>query len=278
MDSALESRTWRNRLFWVLAAGLASVVYGPSFLNCFRTTHLRDFVQEWASARNYREGRPVYEPQEISLAHHMGYQRRPNQRRGHDNPAGPQPAPGSSRHRDFLRSGGSGRSCGRAPSPVPIRARPCLRDLHHGHAPGHADRVGPLSPAPPLAGRAALGEPAHLGAGPVGLPVDPLFGFLLGFGRCMGTWKISSDRESNLENTPTQVHSEPEHSEPAHSLARRTEERTGGGMSSWTPPSHPPARRTNPDDRGDPTPNEPKPKLAGGGRRVVRKVVDDRDD
>ena len=79
MDSASESSTRRNRLFWVVAAGLASVVCGPPFLDRFRTTNLRDFVQEWASACNYREGRPVYEPQEISLAHHMGYRRRPNQ-------------------------------------------------------------------------------------------------------------------------------------------------------------------------------------------------------
>ncbi len=79
MDSASESSTRRNRLFWVVAAGLASVVCGPPFLDRFRTTNLRDFVQEWASACNYREGRPVYEPQEIRLAHHMGYRRRPNQ-------------------------------------------------------------------------------------------------------------------------------------------------------------------------------------------------------
>jgi hypothetical protein len=69
---------WRKRLFWLAAAGLVTVVYGPPFLACFRTTSLRDFVQEWASARNFRAGRPIYEPQESSLAYHMGYVRRPN--------------------------------------------------------------------------------------------------------------------------------------------------------------------------------------------------------
>ena len=37
MDSASESSTRRNRLFWVVAAGLASAVYGRPFLDCFRT-------------------------------------------------------------------------------------------------------------------------------------------------------------------------------------------------------------------------------------------------
>jgi Glycosyltransferase family 87 len=71
-------RTWRSRLFWILAAALATVVYGRPFLDRFRTTTLVDFVQEWASARNYLEGRPVYEPQEISLARHLDYRRQPD--------------------------------------------------------------------------------------------------------------------------------------------------------------------------------------------------------
>jgi Glycosyltransferase family 87 len=78
VGSAYESSTWRKRLFWLVAAALVTVVYGPPFRACFRTTSLRDFVQEWASARNCRTGRPIYEPQETSLAHHMGYARRPN--------------------------------------------------------------------------------------------------------------------------------------------------------------------------------------------------------
>ena len=100
---------------------------------------------------------------------------RPEQQRGHDDPAGPQPAPGSSRHLDFLCSSGGGRGRRGAPSPVPIGTRPCFRDLHHGNAPRHADRVGPLFPASPLADRAALDEPAHLGAGRWGFPVDTLY-------------------------------------------------------------------------------------------------------
>ncbi len=45
------------------------------------------------------------------------------------------------------------------------------------------------------------------------------------------------------------------------------------------------AIKANPADRrakrtvaADPTRNQPKPKESGGGKRVVRKVVDDRDD
>jgi hypothetical protein len=38
------------------------------------------------------------------------------------------------------------------------------------------------------------------------------------------------------------------------------------------------ARRAEWTIAADPSRNEPKPKLAGGDKRVVRKVVDDRDD
>jgi len=42
--------------------------------------------------------------------------------------------------------------------------------------------------------------------------------------------------------------------------------------------ANPPARRTKRTTAADPSQNEAKPKLAGRGKRVVRKVVDDRDD
>jgi len=47
---------------------------------------------------------------------------------------------------------------------------------------------------------------------------------------------------------------------------------------SQTIKANPPARRTKRTIAADPSQNEPKPKLSGGGKRVVRKVVDDRDD
>jgi hypothetical protein len=40
---------------------------------------VRDFVQEWASARNYFEGQPIYEDQETSLARYLDFQRDPAQ-------------------------------------------------------------------------------------------------------------------------------------------------------------------------------------------------------
>ncbi len=40
--------------------------------------------------------------------------------------------------------------------------------------------------------------------------------------------------------------------------------------------ANPPARRTKRNTAADPSQNEATPKLAGGGQRVVRKVVDDR--
>jgi hypothetical protein len=42
-----------------------------------RRDYLCDFVQEWASARNLIDGRPIYEDQEISLARYLDFHRDP---------------------------------------------------------------------------------------------------------------------------------------------------------------------------------------------------------
>jgi len=42
--------------------------------------------------------------------------------------------------------------------------------------------------------------------------------------------------------------------------------------------ANPPVRRAKRTVAADPSRNQPKPKVSGGGKRVVRKVVDDRDD
>jgi hypothetical protein len=66
----------RPPLFVLL--GLAvGYLFGPSFLRAFRCEGPMDFVQEWASARNYFAGLSIYEEQESALYHHLGYVRQP---------------------------------------------------------------------------------------------------------------------------------------------------------------------------------------------------------
>jgi hypothetical protein len=79
MESRANLATRVKRALWVLAAIAATLVYAWPVIECFRATTLRDFVQEWASARNFQTGRPVYEPLETSLARHFGYRRQPGE-------------------------------------------------------------------------------------------------------------------------------------------------------------------------------------------------------
>jgi hypothetical protein len=60
------------------------------------------------------------------------------------------------------------------------------------------------------------------------------------------------------------------------SQVRRAVKRVDDGLHAIK--ANPPARRTKRTTAADPSQNEAKPKVAGGGQRVVRKVVDDRDD
>jgi Glycosyltransferase family 87 len=54
------------------------LLLAPLFWRTIGHGQPRDFVQEWASARNYLTGHPIYENQEVSLFHHLGLRRQPN--------------------------------------------------------------------------------------------------------------------------------------------------------------------------------------------------------
>lgn len=62
----LDTSSWERRLAWATVAAWAMVLQGPAFVDNFgieswqeRGT-LPDFFQEWASARNYFDGLPIY--------------------------------------------------------------------------------------------------------------------------------------------------------------------------------------------------------------------------
>jgi hypothetical protein len=76
-----HERAWSRRAcaVWSVVALVAGLLLGPGFVRSLRPGQgsLRDFVQEWASARNLIEGRPVYEDQETSLARYLDFHRDP---------------------------------------------------------------------------------------------------------------------------------------------------------------------------------------------------------
>jgi hypothetical protein len=60
---------------WALLAVLAVAWQGKALLRDFRPPRkiLVDFYQDWASARNFLQGRPVYEPQRESSQRYLGH-------------------------------------------------------------------------------------------------------------------------------------------------------------------------------------------------------------
>jgi Glycosyltransferase family 87 len=77
--SGVKANLLARRWFWVPVTLVVCLLLGPAFCKQLRQHELHDFVQEWASARNIFTGFAIYENQEITLRHHMGYQRRPNE-------------------------------------------------------------------------------------------------------------------------------------------------------------------------------------------------------
>lgn len=64
-----------RRWFWAAAAGLAILIFGRPFLQSLRPppTIILDFFQEYASARNYFEGLPVYTDQRVTALRYLNY-------------------------------------------------------------------------------------------------------------------------------------------------------------------------------------------------------------
>ena len=79
MPDAISWTPLRSTSLKWLAPLLVCVLLAPVFWRTIRAGQPRDFVQEWASARNYQTGHAIYENQEISLQRHLGVRRQPNE-------------------------------------------------------------------------------------------------------------------------------------------------------------------------------------------------------
>jgi hypothetical protein len=66
-----------QRLVWTALALLICLWRGPSFVQSFWPTGRDDFFQDWASARNWYEGAPIYRDQDISAEQYLGEQPSP---------------------------------------------------------------------------------------------------------------------------------------------------------------------------------------------------------
>jgi hypothetical protein len=86
---ALSSPTawpYRRILLWWVLLNLACWYQGPWFSRVFNPkvvktgsdTFLADFFQDWASAKNFWEGLPIYTPQELTVHRYLGIPRDPN--------------------------------------------------------------------------------------------------------------------------------------------------------------------------------------------------------
>ncbi len=66
-----------GRWLWAVLAGLVCLTHGPEFLRNLRPPRDRwtDFFQEWASARNYLCGLPIYADHQLTVERHLGYSR-----------------------------------------------------------------------------------------------------------------------------------------------------------------------------------------------------------
>jgi hypothetical protein len=64
-----------RRWLWVALTGLVCLTNGPEFLRslCPARDRWTDFFQEWASARNYCHGLPIYADHQLAVERHLGY-------------------------------------------------------------------------------------------------------------------------------------------------------------------------------------------------------------
>jgi hypothetical protein len=80
-DSPPPVLLWAKRLLWLALCLAVCLYFGRDFVKNLRPpgTLILDFVQEWASARNYWRGLPVYTPHEESYRLYLGYVRKPGE-------------------------------------------------------------------------------------------------------------------------------------------------------------------------------------------------------
>jgi hypothetical protein len=76
--SAPSSPSWRVRWFWIVALVVTAVGYGAAYRQVVANPdRVGDFFQDWASARNYFEGLPIYTPQAETAERYLGYRHDP---------------------------------------------------------------------------------------------------------------------------------------------------------------------------------------------------------
>ena len=78
---ASRSWPWSARWLWIVLCGAVCAWQGPPFVKNLRPgpQEVLDFFQEWASARNYFHGLPVYEPQAHTMELYLGYRLGPHE-------------------------------------------------------------------------------------------------------------------------------------------------------------------------------------------------------
>jgi len=84
LEQATRRWRWHHIAIWLFLFALVVWWRGPSYRRALRPDYfpdapslllLPDFFQEWASARNWLEGLPVYTPQEATAARYLGLHR-----------------------------------------------------------------------------------------------------------------------------------------------------------------------------------------------------------
>lgn len=72
---------WTQRGLWIVAVLVLAFFKGPHFISSLRPSgdQILDFIQEWASARNYYVGQPIYADQRISIERHLNAKLREDQ-------------------------------------------------------------------------------------------------------------------------------------------------------------------------------------------------------
>jgi hypothetical protein len=77
-DELFGPWTRRRRMIWIALLAVACLVFGWRFFESLRppSTLVLDFFQEYASARNHREGIPVYTEQTVTVPRYLGFEQR----------------------------------------------------------------------------------------------------------------------------------------------------------------------------------------------------------
>ena len=79
-QSSTVAWPWSRRLIWVGFLILAGWLYGAGFCRALFVpgNNLADFFQEWASARNYFAGLPIYSPQRETARRYLDFAPEPD--------------------------------------------------------------------------------------------------------------------------------------------------------------------------------------------------------